>query len=431
VTTRRGLTLPVAVAAAVLTVVTGCGLMGSSRVADTGVRGNTNAEFAWTEDEPTLVLGPVDADAARASVDGAAAVLEPDRDEDFYITIVATFDTAAEAAAQADEIRSILEESAAWYADPAHADDRAALDDPAAIALMIPPEADAMKRHLLAAGTRGIGWGGAPDTATDAVYTLGPILVVTGLKSEPVPSEVDPPLHPLAHLLAAQGAGVFFEGDRYGQGTVGTDASCHIADRASAEKIRDDLGDAIATSQYNARPPWIGPPLTDAERLARATSRRWSAGIVAAFHDSEIRDLAEQIASSSNEVEREAAMTAFQRKIQERGMANVEGELDPETMALMVDAPLGTDVDAYRAWENRVGERMGRVELHATQFGDIPQPDDYARMPTYGAVRLNGDRLEMSQLMAGRFGAGFPYLAGYLADHGCDDLRARVFDFTP
>lgn len=414
-----------------LTVIAGCGLTGPTRIADTGVRGNTNAEFAWTDGEPTLAVGPVDADAARASVDRAAAVIEPDRDDDFYIAIVATFDTATEAGSQADEIRSILEESAAWYADRAHVEDRAALEDPAALAPMIPPEADAMKRHLLAPGTRGIGWGGAPGTALDAVYTLGPILVITGLKSEPTAAETDPPLHPLAHLLAAEGVDVVLEGDRYGHGSIAADVSCHITERATAETVRDDIGDAIATSGFDVRPPWIGPPLTDAERLARATYRRWSNGMVAAFNDAEIRDLAEQIAASSNADDRAATMAAFQRKIQERGMANVEGELDPETMAIMADAPLGTGTDAYYAWARKVGERMGRVEVHATHYGDLAQPDDDARMPYFGAVRVNGDRLEIAQFSAGRFGAGFPYLTGYLADHGCDDLRARVFDITP
>ena len=153
--------------------------------------------------------------------------------------------------------------------------------------------------------------------------------------------------------------------------------------------------------------------------------------MVAAFNDSEIRDLAEQIAASSNADDRAAAMAAFQRRIQERGIANVEGELDPETMAIMANAPLGTDTDAYYAWARKVGARMGRIEVHATQYGDLAQPDDEARMPYFGAVRVNGDRLEIAQFSAGRFGAGFPYLAGYLADQGCDDLRARVFDITP
>jgi hypothetical protein len=428
---RRGRPLIVALAAAMVTVSAGCGVLGPTRAADSGVRGDTNADFAWTDGEPTLAIGPVNADAARASVDRAAAVIEPDRDGDFYITIVATFDTPTEAASQADEIQSILEDSAAWYADPAHANDRTALNDPDAEVEMIPPEADAMKRHLINAGTRGIGWGGAPGTATDAVYTLGPMLVITGLKSESALAQAEPPLHPLAHLLVAEGAEVLFDGDRYGRGSIAADVSCHIADRATAETIRDDIGDAIATSGFDARPPWIGQPLTDAERLARATYRRWSAAMVAAFNDSEIRDLAERIASSANADDRAAAMTAFQRKIQERGMANVEGELDPETMAIMADAPLGTDTDAYYAWARKVGERMGRVAVQTTQYGDAAQPDDNARMPWFGAVRVNGDRLEIAQLSVGRFGSGFPYVAGYLADHGCDDLRARVFDITP
>ena len=235
----------------------------------------------------------------------------------------------------------------------------------------------------------------------------------------------------MAHLLAAEAADVVFEGDRYGHGSVAVDVSCHITDLASAETIRDDLGDAIATSGFDARPPWIGPPLTDAERLARATYRRWSNGMVAAFNDLEIRDLAEQIAASSNADDRAAAMAAFQRKIQERGMANVEGELDPETMASWPTPPSAPTPTRTTPGRGRSASAWAGSRSTRRSTGTSPSADDDARMPYFGAVRVNGDRLEIAQFSAGRFGAGFPYLAGYLADHGCDDLRARVFDITP
>ena len=289
-----------------------------------------------------------------------------------------------------------------------------------------------MKANLLAPGSRGIGWGGDPGEADDAVYTLGPILVVTGLKSESMGDADAPRLHPLAHLLAAVGGDVLLEGDRFGEGSIVVDASCRLLPTASPEALRDGLGEVIETSQYSTRPPWIGTPITDEERLARATYRRWAEGMAAAFNDQDLRELAQRLATTTDAAERQAAMAEFQRQLVDRGLSRIEGELDPETLALLLDPPTidsTSDIDAHRDWTLKVGERMGQLSMRETEYGAAPVPDDYARTATTGTVRLNGDRLELGWTMFGRFAAGLPYLAAYLAEQGCVDTKVGTVDF--
>ena len=419
-----------------MTVIAGCGGFGladggAGMTADPGVHGTVQGYFLWANGEPTIPTGPIDPDAVRATVDRAAAVLDPDRDLSFDINIVAAFDSAEQAQTQAKEIRTILEDGAGWYADPAHAADRRALEDPEALAPMIAPDAAVMKHHLLAAGTRGMGWGGAHGTASDAVYTIGPIVFVTGLETEPRESNVDPPLHPLAHLLAAEGATVMLEGDRFGEGSIAVDATCRLTDPAGAEDLRDDIGDASLTAgQFTTRPPWIGPALTDQERLARATYRRWSEGLTAAMNDPASYDLAMRIANAANADEREAATRAFEEHIVERGLEKVEGELDPGTLALLLGAPHSPDDhDAYAAWLRDVGEQMGRLPVQATAFGEQPAFDDGSLQIITGSVRIDGERLDLGYMLFGRSAAGLPYLAAYLAEHGCDDLQVGLVDY--
>jgi hypothetical protein len=414
-------------------VVTGCaGLSADASGEDVG--GNLGSLFVWAAGEPTATIGAIDPDTARELVDRAAAVIEPDRDDRFEITIVATFDTAEQAAARADGVRDILEDAASWYADPGNAAARSALGDPEQSAPLTPPEEAAMKANLLAPGTRGIGWGGDPGAADDAVYTLGPILVVTGLKSESRGDSDETQLHPLARLLAAVGGEVLLEGDRYGEGSIVADASCRLEPSASPDALRDELGEVIETSgQFSARPPWIGPPITAEERLARATYRRWTEGMAAAFNDQDLRELAQRMATTTDPSERQAAMAEFQREIVDRGLSKIEGELDLETLVLLLDPPaidMSTfDASAYEAWQRTIGERMGQLPMRETEYGAAPFPDDYARLATTGSVTLNGDRLELGWTMFGRFAAGMPYLAAYLAEQGCVDMKLGTVDF--
>jgi hypothetical protein len=396
---------------------------------DPDVRGNLAGTFIWAVAEPTLAIGEVDPDGARGSVDRAAALMDDDRDLAFGITIVAAFDTGEQAEAHADDIREMLEGAAAWYADPANASARVVLEDSERPAPLTPPEEAAMTEHLLDPGTRGVGWGGAPGTADAAVFTLGPILVVTGLKSETQADIDEPRTHPIAHLLAAEGGRVVLEGDRFGEGSITADVSCRPADALSGFALRDEIGDGVATGQFYTRPPWMDPPATDAEALARATYRRWTDGISAAMNEGWAIDIMTRYSQAKTEEEIRAVTRELEQRLTERGLTKVEGKLDAVTLALITEMPDYDDDEARAAWVRDVAERMGSVPLKESEFGPRPAGDDHARLAQTASVRTNVDRLEIGWLMFGRFAAGMPYLAAYLEERGCDDLKIGIVDY--
>ena len=416
--------------AALLLAVAACNGAGLGPARDPDVRGNLTGTFIWAVAEPTQAIDEIDPDAAREAVDRAAALNDDDRDGVFGITVVAAFETAEQADAHAADVREILEDAAAWYADPENEAAHRILEDPEQPAKMSPPEEAAMKAHNLAAGSRGVGWGGAPGTADDAVYTLGPLVFVTGLKSETEAEVEEPAIHPIAHLLAAEGGRVVLEGHHFGEGSITADVSCRPPDSLTGFELRDEIGDAVATGgQFFTRPPWMDPPPTDPEALARATYRRWTDGISAAMNEGWAIDLMTRYADAKSEEEMQAVTRELEQRLTERGLTKVEGELDPVTLALISEMPDFDDEEARATWVRDVAERMGSVPLEESQYGPRPAGDDYARLGNTGSVRMNSDRLELGWLMFGRFAAGMPYLAAYLQEEGCDDLKVGIVDF--
>jgi hypothetical protein len=394
------------------------------------VRGTFADAFMWAVADPTLPIEPIDAPAAAELVDRAARSIDEQRDATFGISIVTTFSTPEEANAQAAIVREILATSARWYADPAHRDALAELNDPERSAQFTPPEVAGIEAHLLAAGERGVGWGGDAGEVDDAVYAIGPVLVITGLKSE-TQSQIDfPPLHPLAHLLAAAGGDVLVEGDRFGEGSIVADVSCRLDDAAEGGQLIDDVGDAILTGgQYSTRPPWMGPSLTDSERLARATIRRWWKGASAAMQDAQVREYANRLIDANAE-DRARITEEFGAYIAKRGVELIDGPVDPEVLALLLESA-NTDTTAAKGEEAKqeLATRLGSLPVTKTEYGDHPAPDDYARLAITGSVRIHSGRLEIGWLAFGRMAAGLPSLAGYLTAHGCTDLRVGLVDF--
>ena len=262
--------------------------------------------------------------------------------------------------------------------------------------------------------------------ANAAVYTLGPILVVSGLKSESQSDTDEAAIHPIAHLLAAEGGRVLLEGDRFGEGSITADVSCSPPSSSSGVALRDEIGDAIATAgQFHTRPPWMDPPPTEAEALARATYRRWTDRIYAAMDEGWAVDIMARFRTAKSDEEIRALSRELEQRLVERGIQKVEGELDAVTLALISQTPGIDDEEARAAWVLDVAERMGSVPLRTSEYGPRPAGDDYARLGQVASVQTNGDRLELGWLMFGRFAAGMPYLAAYLEERGCDDLQGR------
>jgi hypothetical protein len=399
---------------------------------DPNVRGTFSGYFVWAKADPAVAIPPLEPAVADEAVRRAADSIAPARDPRFGISIVATYENGEAAAEQAVAVRKILADSAAWYADRANDSALAQLEDDERPAPITPPEIAALRERLLAPGERGVGWGGAADWADDAVYTVGPVLIVTGLKSEtPADSEAGTnlPIHPLAHLLAAAGGDVLLEGDRYGEGSIVADVSCRPAGAASGLALLDELGDAILTAgQFSTRPPWIGPAPTAREALARATMRRYQQGAAAALGDRRLQELARRLAGATQE-EYATALQEFNAYLRERGLELINGEVDPEVLARLLDTNALSDPAVRQAWARDLGERMGRLPVEASSYGEQPLPDDYARLATSGTVRLQDGRLEMGWLSFGRLAAGLPSLAGYLTARGCGDIRIGLVDF--
>ncbi|HSL32132.1 MAG TPA: hypothetical protein VK871_00705 [Candidatus Limnocylindrales bacterium] len=425
----------VVVAALVCAVAAGCassmqGAGGSER--DPNVRGVFSGYFMWAVSEPTLAIEPIEPGDAAALVDRAAATIDDDRDSIFSVSIAASFPTAEAAAGQATAVRKILADSARWYADPANGAARAAREDPDEPAPFTPPEIAALEAKSLAPAERGVGWGGDEGDVDDAVYTIGPILVITGIKREAPPEGDDPaPLHPLAHLLAAEGGSVLLEGADlgYGDSSIVADLSCRPVDAATGTALLDELGDAISSAgQFHARPPWIGPPIIEREALARATFRRWQAGAASALADPKLVDLASRLATAQGE-ERQAIMDEFSGRLAQRGLEELEGEFDPGVLALLIDGWAETDTEARARWAAEVGSRMGSLPLETTDFGPRPSVADYERLALTGSLRVRDGGLEIGWLMFGRLAAGLPLLAGYLTERGCSELRVGLVDY--
>jgi hypothetical protein len=425
----------VAVVALVCALAAGCGrtVPGAGDPGrDPNVRGVFNGYFMWAVSEPTLALGPIEVGDAAALVERAAATIDDARDSTFSVSLAASFATAAAAAEQATAVREILADSARWYADPAHRAARAARDDPDEPAPFTPPEIAALEAKSLAPGERGVGWGGDAKDVDDAVYAIGPILMVTGIKREAPPAGNDPaPLHPLAHLLAAEGGSVLLEGADlgFGDSSIVADLSCRPVDAATGTSLLDELGDAISTAgQFHTRPPWIGPPITEREALARATFRRWQEAAASALADPKLVELANRLVTAQGE-DRQAILDEFSGRLAQRGLEEIEGELDPGVLALLIDGWAETDLNARGRWAAEVGGRMGGLPLETTELGPRPSTADSERLALTGSLRVRDGVLEIGWLTFGRLAAGLPLLAGYLTERGCSDVRIGLVDF--
>ena len=144
--------------------------------------------------------------------------------------------------------------------------------------------------------------------------------------------------------------------------------------------------------------------------------------------DRRLQELAQRLAGATPE-EYAAILEEFHAYLRERGLELMNGEVDPEVLALLLDTNALSDPAARQAWARDLGERMGRLPLESGPYGEQPAPDDYARLATSGTVRLHDGRLEMGWLSFGRLAAGLPSLAGYLTARGCADIRIGLVDF--
>ena len=135
--------------------------------------------------------------------------------------------------------------------------------------------------------------------------------------------------------------------------------------------------------------------------------------------DQHLQELARRIADAPQE-DHTAAIAEFGDYVRKRGVELMNGEVDPEVLALILDTPALSDSASLQAWARTLGELMGRLPVESGPAGDAagarrprPPPD------RQGPCACSGGRLEMGWLSFGRLAAGLPSLAGYLTAKGC------------
>ncbi len=253
------------------------------------------------------------------------------------------------------------------------------------------------------------------------VLVVDRILVAFGL----VPDPEDDPI-PLANELAGLGADPLVQGDRYGDGQIVVDVSCRAADHDAARAIATLLALYPAADPY-ARPPWVGPPLTGDELLARETYRRWVEGYATAFsEDPWMIDYAERFLAADSAAEYAALnveMEAHVRELQPRG---IDGEVHPGVAALLAAPPAGTDPAAYEEWRRELSQYMGPLP---TSSGGQTTWLDQRQAAFISGARAVDDRVDIGSVIFNRFELGFTGLLAYLEQAGCDDVRVRLTDY--
>jgi hypothetical protein len=395
------------------------------------VRGSFGG-FWWATGDagPTSPIAVPDPATLRAAVERSQAAVRADLDDAFTLAIVGTFPTTQAATDAAADLRDVFRADEGWFADPAHADARSALLDLERDSPISDPAAAWLTVANLAPGARGLGWGGraaGSDDPADAVWTVDRLVIVTGLEVEGTGSLASPPIHPIAHRWAAAGAEVRLEGDDGGSGGMTADVSCRPADDASARALRDEIGDALDVGRWYPIPPWVGRPTSD-QAATRAEIGRYQALAMNAMNDPGTLDLIQRIATAGP-AERAALMEALNLKIGEAVRAAAQGRVSAEIVDLLAAPPDGTKPDEYDAWERRISERIGAVELRPDAF--YPTADASGPTAVVGAVRVRGGRLEIGGLALGRVSTGLPLLLAWLTEQGCGDARIGLTDSEP
>ena len=337
--------------------------VGTPRVSEVG--GFADSEFFFTDERgPDVGLAVAGVDNLNQEADAAAVALGDEGYAERSLTLVATFDSNADARRAAG-----------------------------AIALEAPARTLILDRILVA-------------------YHL-------------VPDPEDDPV-PVATQLTGLGADVLVQGDRFGEGQVVADVTCRAADHDAAAMIAAPLADYPTADPY-ARPPWVGPPLTDEEELARSTYRRWATGFAEAFaNDPWMGQYADRFLAADSEAEYAALNAELQAHVRELQVGSIEGEVHPEVAALLASTPTGTDPAAFTEWQRELSRLMGPLP---TSSGGLPSWLDQRQVAYLAGTRAVDDRVEIGWVTFNSFELGFTGLLAHLDQQGCDDVRVRLTDY--
>lgn len=338
--------------------------VGTPRLSEVGGGFASSAVFFSDERGPDLGLAIAGVGALNQEADAAAVALGDDGYAARSLTLVGTFDTNADAVRAAESM---------------------ALEAPAQVLII--------DRILVA-------------------YLL-------------VPDPEDDPT-PVATQLTDLGADLLVQGDRFGEGHIVVDVSCRATDHDAAAAIAAPLADYPTGDPY-ARPPWVGPRLTDDEVLARSTYRRWAASFADAFaNDPWMIDYADRFLAADSAAEYAALNEELEAHVRELRPRDFEGEVHPEVAALLAAAPSGTDPAAYTEWQLELSRLMGPLP-HSS--GGQPSWLDQRQAAYMAGSRAVDDRVEVGWVTFNRFELGFTGLLSYLDQQGCEGVRVRLTDY--
>lgn len=257
-----------------------------------------------------------------------------------------------------------------------------------------------------------------------ATVTLGRLLLVAGLAGDP-----DDRPHPAVAALRDRGGDVLVEGDRFGEGTVVVDVACTAPSADAAATLATALGDYASMLSYAfARPPWIGPPLTDDEALARATSRRWAQGYGERLANAPwLAEYGQRIAAAGSDAERAALAAELESRVREQAPDMLGDDAHPGMAALIAGQPTGRDLDATYAWGRAMGRLAGPVAAADPEAG--PTWYEQRHLAQIGGVRTSAATVELGWITFNRIALGLPALLEHLESAGCGGLRVALTDF--
>jgi hypothetical protein len=257
-----------------------------------------------------------------------------------------------------------------------------------------------------------------------AAVTLGRLLLVAGLVGHPG----DRP-DPAVAALRGLGGDVLVEGDRLGEGTIVVDVACTAPSSEAAASLASALGDYASMYSYTfVRPPWVGPPLTDDEALARSTSRRWTQGYAARVAGAPwLAEYGQRIAAAGSDAERAALLAELETRVRELAPESLGQDAHAGMAALIAGQPTGRDIDATYAWGRAMGRLAGPVDAADPEAG--PTWYEQRHLAQIGSVRTAGLDVELGWITFNRVALGLPALLDHLDETGCTDLRVALTDF--
>lgn len=261
-----------------------------------------------------------------------------------------------------------------------------------------------------------------PDGAV--VLRQGTMLIITPLEHDP-----EGPPDPLVARLEGLGGEVLVEGDRYGEGSIVVDLSCVAPTEEDAARIAAEIGDYGALIHYAyARPPWVGPPLTEDEALARSTYRQWSSEIADSLvADGTLAEYGQRYLAATSADERARLAAELEEHVAERRLEGLDGDLHPGVAAVLAAAPAGTDPEASVAWGLELGRLTG--PLLPDQPDQPPSWFEQRVTASIGAVQAARSSVKVGWTTFTRFAIGMPALLDYLARRECGDVRLSLTDF--